>query len=38
LVAPRSTSVQMSAVHSGRCDDLALTLERLLERMVRRID
>ena len=35
LVAPRSTSVQTSPVHSGRCDDLAATLEHLLERMVR---
>jgi len=35
LVAPRSTSIQTSAVHSGRCDDLELALERLLERMVR---
>jgi hypothetical protein len=36
LVAPRSTVIQTSAVHSGRCDDLAAELERLLERMVRR--
>ena len=36
LVAPRSTSIQTSAVHSGRCDDLQAELERLLERMVRR--
>ena len=35
LVAPRSTSIQTSAVHSGRCDDLEAELERLLERMVR---
>lgn len=35
LVAPRSTSVQTSPVHSGRCDDLAATTERLLDRMVR---
>ena len=35
LVAPRSTSIQTSAVHSGRCDDLQAELERLLERMVR---
>jgi DUF3037 family protein len=34
LVAPRSTMVQTSAVHSGRCDDLASALERLIERMV----
>lgn len=35
LVAPRSTSVQTSPVHSGRCDDLAATMEHLLDRMVR---
>jgi hypothetical protein len=35
LVAPRSTIIQTSAVHTGRCDDLAATLERLLDSMVR---
>ena len=35
LVAPRSTSIQTSPVHSGRCDDLDLAAERLLQRMVR---
>ncbi len=35
LVAPRSTMIQTSAVHTGRCDDLAATLEQLLDRMVR---
>jgi hypothetical protein len=35
LVAPRSTSIQTSSVHSGRCHDLELALERLLDRMVR---
>ena len=35
LVAPRSTIIQTSAVHSGRCDDVAATLERLLDSMVR---
>ena len=35
LVAPRSTSIQTSPVHTGRCTDLEATLERLLERMVR---
>jgi hypothetical protein len=35
LVAPRSTIIQTSAVHTGRCDDLATTLESLLDRMVR---
>jgi hypothetical protein len=36
LVAPRSTSVQTSPVHTGRCDDLAGTLDMLMRRMVRR--
>jgi hypothetical protein len=36
LVAPRSTSVQVSPVHSGRCSDLDAALERLMERLVRR--
>ena len=36
LVAPRSSSVQTSPVHSGRCADPAATLEHLLEKMVRR--
>ena len=35
LVAPRSTIIQSSAVHPGRCSDVAETLERLLETMVR---
>ena len=35
LVAPRSTILQTSAVHSGRCTDASATLERLLETMVR---
>ena len=35
LVAPRSTIIQTSAVHSGRCDDVATTLDRLLGTMVR---
>jgi hypothetical protein len=35
LVAPRSTIIQMSAVHSGRCHDPAAALDRLLETMVR---
>ena len=35
LVAPRSTIIQTSAVHSGRCNDVAATLERLLDAMVR---
>jgi hypothetical protein len=35
LVAPRSTIIQTSAVHSGRCNDVAATLARLIETMVR---
>jgi hypothetical protein len=35
LVAPRSTIIQMSPVHTGRCIDPAAALERLLETMVR---
>jgi len=35
LVAPRSTIIQTSAVHSGRCTNVATTLERLLDTMVR---
>ncbi len=35
LVAPRSTSIQTSAVHTGRCADLEALLEDLLEKMVR---
>ena len=36
LTAPRSTMVQVSAVHSGLCDSPADALERLFQRMVRR--
>lgn len=36
LVAPRSTSIQMSPVHSGRCIDAQQTLQALLDSMVRR--
>jgi Protein of unknown function (DUF3037) len=35
LVAPRSTVIQMSSVHTGRCADPQGTLERLLDAMVR---
>jgi hypothetical protein len=35
LVAPRSTIIQTSAVHSGRCGDGPATLARLLDAMVR---
>lgn len=34
LVSPRSTTVQVSAVHSGLCDDPEITLERLLQQLV----
>ena len=37
LVAPRSTIIQTSAVHTGKCTDLAATMERLLAAMVRRV-
>lgn len=36
LVAPRSSSVQTSPVHTGRCEHLDATLEAIFERMVRR--
>jgi Protein of unknown function (DUF3037) len=36
LVAPRSTSVQVSPVHTGRCTDLDAALEDLMRKMVRR--
>jgi hypothetical protein len=35
LVAPRSTIIQTSAVHGGRCTDIAAAMERLLDTMVR---
>jgi hypothetical protein len=35
LVAPRSTSVQVSAVHTGRCGDLDAALDHLMAQMVR---
>jgi hypothetical protein len=35
LVAPRSTIIQTSRVHTGFCKDLAAVLEHLLETMVR---
>jgi len=34
LVAPSSTVIQPSAVHTGLCGDPAATLERLFERLV----
>lgn len=36
LVAPRSTSVQVSAVHTGRCRDLDAALEDLMRKLVAR--
>jgi len=36
LVAPRSTSVQISAVHTGRCLDLDAAMDDLMNRLVRR--
>jgi hypothetical protein len=35
LVAPRSTTIQTSKVHTGRCTDPATLLEHLLDTMVR---
>ncbi len=35
LVAPRSTIIQVSPVHTGRCTEVAATLEHLLNAMVR---
>ena len=35
LVAPRSTTIQTSAVHTGRCTSPTDTLEHLLDKMVR---
>lgn len=36
LVAPRSTIVQTSPVHTGRCQDLDAAVEHLMGHMVRR--
>ena len=35
LVSPRSTIIQMSPVHTGRTDDPAKALQRLVDTMVR---
>lgn len=35
LTAPRSTMIQTSPVHTGRCADAATMLDRLLDTMVR---
>ena len=37
LVAPRSTIIQTSRVHTGRCTEPAPVAERLLDRMVRAV-
>ena len=36
LVAPRSTIIQTSRTHTGRCTDAGKLAEKLLDRMVRR--
>jgi hypothetical protein len=36
LVSPRSTMIQVSPVHTGRTGDPAASLDRLLDKMVRR--
>jgi hypothetical protein len=38
LVAPRSTSIQVSPVHVGRSTDLDSELQRLMDKMVRQPD
>jgi hypothetical protein len=35
LVAPRSTIIQMSPVHTGQCDEPSKVLEHLIEKVVR---
>lgn len=35
LVAPRSSSIQTSAVHTGRCTTPGLMLDQLMQKMVR---
>jgi hypothetical protein len=35
LVAPRSTIIQTSPVHIGRCGDLDAIVDNLLDKMVR---
>lgn len=35
LVAPRSTMLQVSPVHTGLCEDPAATLQQLMARLVR---
>jgi hypothetical protein len=36
LVAPKSTIVQTSPVHTGQCTDIQSALEHLMNRMIRR--
>ena len=36
LVAPRSTIVQTSPVHTGQCTDIEAVLDHLMRRMIRR--
>jgi hypothetical protein len=36
LVSPRSTMVQVSPVHTGRCTDIDAALEHLMTTLVRR--
>jgi hypothetical protein len=36
LVAPRSTIVQTSPVHTGQCADMEAVLDHLMRRMIRR--
>lgn len=36
LVAPKSTIVQTSPVHTGQCADVSAALEHLMDRMIRR--
>jgi len=36
LVAPRSTIVQTSPVHTGQCADIDAVLDHLIDRMIRR--
>jgi hypothetical protein len=36
LVSPKSTIVQTSPVHTGRCDDPDAALEHLMKKMIRR--
>jgi hypothetical protein len=35
LIAPRSTVIQLSPVHSGVCDDPRVALEQLMRKMIR---